>query len=138
MKFNRKASANWKGTGKEGKGSITTESKALDTTQYSFKTRFEEGVGTNPEELIGAAHAGCFTMQLSFLLTEEGFTPTNLDTEAKVTFEDGSITKVELTLTGEVEGIDEEKFIEIATKSKEICPISKLLNTEITLDATLK
>ena len=138
MKFSRKASANWKGTGKEGKGSITTESGVLEKVKYAYKTRFEDEAGTNPEELIGAAHAGCFTMQLSFLLTEEGFTPTNLDTEAKVTFEDGSITKVELTLTGEVEGIDEEKFIEIATKSKEICPISKLLDTEITLDATLK
>lgn len=101
------------------------------------KTRFEDGVGTNPEELIGAAHAGCFTMQLSFLLNEKGYTATSLDTEAKVTFEDGSITQVELDLKGEVEGISEADFNAIAEKAKEICPISKLLNTAITLSVAL-
>lgn len=138
MKFNRTASANWKGSGKEGKGTITTQSKVLDKSSYAFKTRFEEEVGTNPEELIGAAHAGCFTMQLSFLLGEAGYTPNDLDTSAKVTFEDGAITQIDLKLTGQVPEIAEKEFKEIAQKAKEICPISKLLDTKITLDATLK
>lgn len=137
MQFTRKASANWQGTGKDGKGTITTQSTVLDQTPYSYKTRFEEGVGTNPEELIGAAHAGCFTMQLSFLLSEKGYEPTNLDTEAKVTFKDGSVTAVHLDLKGEVAGISEPEFKEIAQKAKEICPISKLLNTTIELSAAL-
>lgn len=137
MKFNRKASAQWKGSGKEGKGTLTTDSGVLNKSQYSFKTRFEDGIGTNPEELIGAAHAGCFTMQLSFLLGEEGFTPTSLDTEAKITFEDGSITLITLDLKGDVPGIDESKFKSIAQKAKEVCPISKLLNTKIELITVL-
>ncbi|HWV75652.1 MAG TPA: OsmC family protein [Pseudosphingobacterium sp.] len=137
MKFTRKANANWKGTGMEGKGTISTQSSTLDNAQLSFKTRFEQGVGTNPEELVAAAHSGCFTMQLSFLLSEKGYTPGNLDTEAQVTFEDGSITNINLILKGEVEGITEAEFKEVAQKAKEICPISKLLNTNITLDASL-
>lgn len=137
MKFTRKANANWKGTGMEGKGTISTQSSTLDNAQLSFKTRFEQGVGTNPEELVAAAHSGCFTMQLSFLLSEKGYKPGNLDTEAQVTFEDGSITNIALILKGEVEGITEEEFKETAQKAKEICPISKLLNTNITLDASL-
>ncbi len=138
MKFTRKATANWKGSGKEGKGTVSTESKVLNNSQYSFKTRFEDGIGTNPEELIGAAHSGCFTMQLSFLLGEAGFTPTNLDTEAIVKFEDGNITKIDLNLKGQVEGIEEGKFKEIAQTAKEICPISKLLNTTIELHISLE
>ncbi len=138
MKFTRKANANWKGSGKEGKGTLTTESTILNASQYSFKTRFENGKGTNPEELVAAAHSGCFTMQLSFLLGEAGFTPTNLDTEAKLTFEDGNITNIHLELIGDVEGMEEKQFQEVATKAKEICPISKLLKTTITLSATLK
>ncbi|PSR14841.1 MAG: OsmC family peroxiredoxin [Bacteroidetes bacterium] len=137
MKFTRKATAAWTGSGKDGKGTLTTQSTVLDAAQYSFKTRFEEGVGTNPEELVAAAHAGCFTMQLSFLLGAEGFTPGVLNTDAKLTFEDGAITNIHLELTGEVDGITAEKFAEIATNAKEICPISKLLNTHITLSATL-
>lgn len=137
MKFTRKANANWKGTGMEGKGLISTQSTTLDNAQLSFKTRFEEGVGTNPEELLGAAHAGCFTMQLSFLLTEAGFVPTNLDTVAKVTFEDGTITTIVLELTGQVPGISEEDFQATAAKAKAICPISKAINAEITLVANL-
>lgn len=137
MKFTRRASANWKGTGMEGKGTISTQSTTLDNTQFSFKTRFDEGVGTNPEELIGAAHSGCFTMQLSFLLTDAGFPAENLDTVAKVTFEDGTITESQLELTATVPGISEELFQETANKAKEICPISKLLNTTVTLKATL-
>lgn len=137
MKFTRRANANWKGTGMEGKGTISTQSTTLDNAQLSFKTRFEQGVGTNPEELIAAAHSGCFTMQLSFLLSEAGFVPEDLDTTAKVTFEDGTITLIALELTGKVPGISEEDFRKTAQKAKEICPISKLLNTEITLSITL-
>lgn len=138
MKFRRKAKANWQGSGKDGKGSLTTESTVLNQTQYSYKTRFADGVGTNPEELVGAAHAGCFTMQLSFLLGEAGYTPANLDTEAKVLFEDGSISEIELNLTGTIEGIEADEFQSIANKAKEICPISKLLNAKITLTTSLK
>lgn len=137
MKFSRKASANWQGSGKDGKGSVTTQSTVLDNTPYSFKTRFEDGKGTNPEELIGAAHAGCFTMQLSFLLSEAGHVPDDLKTSAKVNFEDGAISSIELTLEGKVPSIDADTFAELAQKAKEICPISKLLNTEITLTTTL-
>ncbi len=137
MKFTRTANAHWKGTGKDGHGAISTQSTVLNDTPYSYKTRFEEGVGTNPEELIGAAHAGCFTMQLSFLLSEKGYEPTLLETEAKVTFEDGSIASVHLDLKGEVDRISESEFTEIAEKAKEICPISKLLNTQIELTTTL-
>ncbi|PWB22501.1 OsmC family protein [Flavobacterium sp. HTF] len=137
MKFTRTASANWKGTGMEGNGKISTQSTTLDNAQLSFKTRFAEGVGTNPEELIAAAHSGCFTMQLSFLLSEAGFVPEDLDTKAKVTFEDGTITLIQLELEGKVPGISEEQFQELAQNAKAICPISKLLNTEITLSAVL-
>ncbi|KIQ22463.1 OsmC family protein [Flavobacterium sp. MMLR14_040] len=137
MKFTRRANANWKGTGMEGKGTISTQSTTLNEAQLSFKTRFEQGVGTNPEELIAAAHSGCFTMQLSFLLSEAGFVPEDLDTVAKVTFEDGTITLIQLELTGKVPGISAEDFQQTAQKAKEICPISKLLNTEITLSVTL-
>ncbi|MBF4464201.1 OsmC family protein [Flavobacterium sp. LC2016-12] len=137
MKFTRRANANWKGTGMEGKGTISTQSTTLNEAQLSFKTRFEQGVGTNPEELIAAAHSGCFTMQLSFLLSEAGFVPEDLDTVAKVTFEDGTITLIQLELTGKVPGISAEDFQLAAQKAKEICPISKLLNTEITLSVTL-
>jgi len=137
MKFTRTANANWKGTGMEGKGTISTQSTTLDQAQLSFKTRFAEGVGTNPEELIAAAHSGCFTMQLSFLLSEAGLVPENLDTKANVTFENGTITLIHLELTGSVAGIDEEEFKVFALKAKEICPVSKLLNTEITLSVSL-
>lgn len=139
MKFTRKASAVWKGSGKEGKGSLTTGSKVLDNTQYSFHTRFEDGdKGTNPEELIGAAHAGCFAMQLSFLLNEDNFIATTLDVDATVLFEDGAITKISLNLEGDVPKIDAEQFQQIAHKAKEVCPISKLLDADIELKVTLK
>jgi osmotically inducible protein OsmC len=137
MKFTRKASAQWKGSGKEGKGALTTASKVLEDTQYSFSTRFENGKGTNPEELIGAAHAGCFAMQLSFLLNEANYTADTLDVAATVTFEDGSITQITLNLEGKVPNISTEEFEKIATKAKEVCPISKLLNTEIVLNTKL-
>lgn len=137
MKFTRNATANWKGTGMEGKGLISTQSKTLDNTQLSFKTRFDNGVGTNPEELIAAAHSGCYTMQLSFLLSEAGFVPEDLNTEAKLTFEDGTITTIHLTLNAKIPGIDEDVFEATAKKAKEICPVSKVLKAEIGLTANL-
>ena len=138
MKFSRKASANWKGQIKAGMGTISTESKVLDASKYGFATRFEDGKGTNPEELIGAAHAGCFTMQLTAFLGGEGYTAEDLKTDANVTFEEGAITKIDLTLVGKVPEFDAETFKKIATKAKENCPVSKLLNAEISLDATLE
>lgn len=138
MKFTRKANAQWKGSGKEGKGTLTTGSKVLENTQYSFHTRFEDGEkGTNPEELIGAAHAGCFAMQLSFLLNEAGFTATTLDVAAIVTFEDGSVSHIILDLKGDVPNIEESQFQNIANNAKEVCPISKLLKAEIDLRVSL-
>jgi osmotically inducible protein OsmC len=137
MKFTRQANAKWIGPGKDGKGALTTQSGVLKNTQYSYKTRFENSIGTNPEELIGAAHSGCFTMQLSFLLGEAGFTPDVLDTSTKVTFEDGDVTQILLELGGKVPGIEDSEFQNIAKKAKETCPISKLLKAEITLVATL-
>ena len=137
MKFTRQASANWKGTGMEGVGTVSTQSATLDKTQLSFKTRFAEGVGTNPEELIGAAHAGCFSMQFSFLLNEASFTADNIDTNVKVTFEDGTITTIEMELKASIPNITDEQFQQIATKAKEVCPVSKLLNAEIKLTANL-
>lgn len=137
MNFTRNANAQWKGSGKEGKGTLSTESTVLDNTPYAFNTRFEDAKGTNPEELIGAAHAGCFSMQLSFLLGEEGYTPTTLDVAAKVVFKDGEIIKVTLDLVGDVPNVDEEEFKKIAHKAKEVCPVSKLLNAEVELNASL-
>ena len=139
MKFKRGAKAQWNGSGKEGQGLLTTDSGILNKTKYSFTTRFEDGSkGTNPEELVGAAHSGCFAMQLSFLLGEEGYTPDTLNVDADVLFEDGSITQIKLDLEGSVPEISEEKFKEVANKAKEVCPISKLLDTEIVLNVTLK
>ncbi|MGB3143284.1 MAG: OsmC family protein [Maribacter sp.] len=137
MNFTRNAKAKWEGSGKDGKGYLTTGSTVLDKTQYSFKTRFEDGKGTNPEELIGAAHAGCFAMQLSFLLGEDDFTPNSLDVDAKVDFKDGEIVKITLDLKGDVPKISADKFKKIANKAKEVCPVSKLLDTEIVLNASL-
>ena len=137
----RKASAIWEGTGKEGTGHLTTDSGVLSSTPYSFKTRFENEQGTNPEELIAAAHAGCFTMALAFQLQAAGFTPTQLTTEAAVSLvPDGAGFKIEksaLTLRATIPGIDQAKFDELAGAAEKGCPISKLFNAEITLDATL-
>jgi osmotically inducible protein OsmC len=133
----RNGTAVWKGNLKEGKGTISTQSGVLDKAQYSFKTRFEDGKGTNPEELIGAAHSGCFTMQLSANLTEEGFEPDELETKSEITFEDGAVKKSHLILKAKVKGIDKAQFEKIAKDAKENCPISKLLNTKITLDSEL-
>ncbi|WP_339652218.1 OsmC family protein [uncultured Maribacter sp.] len=137
MNFTRSAKAQWKGNGKNGKGTMSTESTVLQDAQYSYNTRFEDGKGTNPEELIGAAHAGCFSMQLSFLLGEAGFTPTTLDVDAKVDFKDGEIVKVTLDLKGNVPNIKADEFNKIAQKAKEVCPVSKLLKAEIVLIASL-
>jgi len=137
----RKASAVWQGTGKEGAGHLTTDSGVLSSTPYSFKTRFESERGTNQEKLIAAAHAGCFTMALAFALQAAGFTPTELTTEAAVSLvPEGAgfkIDKSALILRATVPGIDQQKFDEIAAGAEKNCPISKVLNAEITLDATL-
>ena len=133
----RTATAVWNGSGKEGKGNLTTQSTTLNKTQYSFSSRFESGVGTNPEELIAAAHAGCFTMKLSFDLGAAGFTPDSLETTAEVTLDNGTITTSKLTLKAKVPGISKEKFDEVAAGSKANCPVSKVLNADISLDATL-
>ncbi len=133
----RTATANWKGTGKEGKGIVSTASTVLNNAQYSFNSRFAEGVGTNPEELIAAAHSGCFAMKLSFVLNEAGFTPDDLTVTCAINFENGAITNSHLKLTGKVPGITKEKFEACAADAKANCPISKLLNTEITLETSL-
>lgn len=133
----RKATAVWQGSGKEGKGHLTTETGVLDKTQYSFSSRFEDGKGTNPEELIAAAHAGCFAMKLSFNLSGADFPPQELDVQCVITFEDGTVKQSKLSLKAKVEGIGEEKFTELVNDAKDNCPISKLLNTEIVVDATL-
>src|SRR4051812_29678804 len=133
----RNATAVWNGSGKEGNGNLTTQSTTLSKTQYSFKSRFEQGVGTNPEELVAAAHAGCFTMKLSFVLNEAGFTADEIETKCDITFENGAITQSHLTVKAKVPGIDAEKFEAAAKDAKENCPISKLLNTEISYEATL-
>ena len=136
------AKAIWKGTGKDGEGRLTSQSGVLDNTAYSFKTRFEDEKGTNPEELIAAAHAGCFAMALAFQLQGAGATPTSLEVDAAVSLDkDGDgfkVSKSALKLVANVPGIDKGKFDELAKAAKEGCPISKLLNAEITLDATLK
>lgn len=133
----RTATAVWNGTGKEGSGNLTTQSTVLNKTQYSYKSRFEDGIGTNPEELIGAAHAGCFAMKLSFVLQTAGFTADSLEVTATVTLDNGAITGSDLVLKGKVPGISEEKFLESAEDAKANCPVSKLLNTKITLQASL-
>jgi osmotically inducible protein OsmC len=141
----RKATSVWKGTGKEGTGTLTTQSGALKDLPYSFKLRFENEdgkQGTNPEELIGAAHAGCFNMALAVQLENAGFTPDRLHTDAHVTFEKTdagfTITTIKLILDANVSGISEDKFMELANGAKEGCPISRALNAEISLEATLQ
>lgn len=138
----RTASAVWSGGLKDGKGSISTQSGILDNTQYGFSARFESGTGTNPEELIAAAHAGCFTMALSAQLGEAGLTADNLRTTATVTLdkvEDGfAITRIHLELVARIPGADQAKFEEAANKAKVGCPVSRVLKAEITLDAKLE
>lgn len=133
----RKAKAVWKGGGKSGKGHLTTQSKILKKAQYSSSSRFEEGKGTNPEELIAAAHAGCFTMKLSFILNGAGYEPEKLTTSCTITLEDGSITQSLLVLKAKVSGISEKEFGPLVNDAKAQCPVSKLLNTDIALEFTL-
>jgi osmotically inducible protein OsmC len=133
----RHATAVWNGSGKEGSGNLTTQSTVLNKTQYSFNSRFAEGVGTNPDELIAAAHAGCFTMKMSFLLNEAGFTADSLQTKCEISLENGAITKSHLIVEGKVPGITKEKFQEVVTNAEQNCIISKLLNTSISSEAKL-
>jgi osmotically inducible protein OsmC len=139
--MNRKASAVWNGSLKEGKGKISTDSGVLRDTQYSFSTRFEDGAGTNPEELIAAAHAGCFSMALSGQLTTAGTPPDSINTTATVTMEKldagFTVTKVHLDVSAKVPGATAESFQTAATNAKNGCPISRLLKAEITMTATL-
>ena len=141
MKINRKGSASWSGGLKDGKGSVSTESGALNAHPYGFAMRFEGVKGTNPEELIGAAHAGCFTMALSNILGQANLTATKMDTTATVTLEQSSggfaITAIALKLEASVPGATAEQFAELAQKAKENCPVSKLMKADITLDAKL-
>lgn len=133
----RSASAIWKGSGKEGNGQLTTQSGVLKNAHYSYSTRFEDGVGTNPEELVAAAHAGCFTMKLSFVLNAEGFTADSIETNCEVELKDGAISKSHLTVKATVPEINNEKFQECVKNAEENCPISKLFNTTISSEATL-
>ncbi|PRY49193.1 osmotically inducible protein OsmC [Arcticibacter pallidicorallinus] len=133
----RNATAVWNGSGKDGNGNLTTQSTVLDNTQYSFHSRFEDGIGTNPEELIAAAHAGCFTMKLSFVLNEKGFTAEQLSTRCDITFENGAVTKSHLIVEGSVPDISAEEFQAAVKDAEENCPISKLLNTAISSEAKL-
>ena len=135
--MDRKSTAVWQGSGKEGKGHLTTKSNVLNKTQYSWSSRFENGIGTNPEELVAAAHAGCFNMKLSFVLGNFGFTPDELNTDCTITIGDGSITGSHLNLTAKIKDITPEKFAECVVDAKQNCPISKLLNTNITIDFKL-
>ena len=133
----RTATAVWNGSGKEGGGHLSSQSGVLASTQYSYLSRFEQGIGTNPEELVAAAHSGCFSMKLAFVLGAAGFTPESIETTCTITLDNGAITSSVLDLKAKVPGIDAAKFQECATDAKLNCPISKLLNTEISLNAEL-
>ncbi len=137
MAINRKATAVWNGSGKEGTGNLTTQSGVLAKAQYSYTTRFEEGIGTNPEELIAAAHAGCFCMKLSFVLGGAGFTPDSLETACTISLDNGEITQSKLVLTAKVPEITSEIFRECVTEAVNNCPISKLLNTKFEVEYTI-
>ncbi len=133
----RNATAVWQGSGKDGKGNLTSQSGTLSNTQYSYKSRFEEGTGTNPEELIAAAHAGCFTMKLSFNIDAAGFTADELTTKCDITLDNGAITSSHLTLTAKIPGISQEQFDAAVKDAEANCPISKLLDTQISVESTL-
>jgi osmotically inducible protein OsmC len=132
----RTASAVWNGTGKDGSGKLSTQSGTLNEVQYSYKSRFEEGTGTNPEELIAAAHAGCFLMKLSFVLADAEFTPEHLEATATVTLEEGTIKSSKLVLKATVPGISQEKLQQCAEEAKANCPVSKALNMDIALEVS--
>ena len=134
----RNATAVWNGSGKEGKGTLSTQSTVLNSNQYSYSSRFEEGVGTNPEELMAAAHAGCFSMKLSFVLGEAGFTADKIETVCTITLESGTITTSELQVTATIPGISDEEFQKAAQNAKDNCPVSKAYSAlNITMDAKL-
>ena len=133
----RTATANWKGTGKEGKGTLSNQSGLLKDTHYTSASRFEDAQGTNPEELIAAAHAGCFSMRLAYILAAAGFTADNIDTKCTITIESGTINGSHLELKATIPGIDEAKFQECAEDAKKTCPVSKALNMPIMLEANL-
>lgn len=133
----RNSTAVWQGTGKEGKGHLTTQSGILNSTQYSFSSRFEEGIGTNPEELVAAAHAGCFTMKLSFLVSAEGLVPEKLESKCVITLEEGTVTSSHITLNAVIPGLDKAKFDALVADAEANCPISKLLDTAISVTSTL-
>jgi osmotically inducible protein OsmC len=134
----RSATAVWNGSGKEGTGTVTSKSTAINKAQYSYKSRFEQGVGTNPEELIAAAHAGCYSMKLSFVLGGMGFEPESIETTSEVDFDNGVIKSSHLTVKAKVPGITPDKFQEAAKDAKENCPVSKALNITISVDAQLQ
>jgi osmotically inducible protein OsmC len=134
----RNATAVWSGTGKEGTGHLTTQSTVLNKTQYSYSSRFEQGVGTNPEELVAAAHAGCFTMKLSYVLNAAGFTADEIRTQCDITLADGAITESHLTVSAKIPGISKDQFDAAVADAKANCPISKLYNTNITHEAVLQ
>ena len=133
----RHATAVWKGSLKEGAGHLSTQSGTLEKTQYSFKSRFEEGVGTNPEELVAAAHSGCFTMQLSAYITEGGFEIESIETKCDINLLEGKIVSSHLTVSAKIKEITNDDFQELVTKAEQNCPISKLFDTEITTTASL-
>jgi osmotically inducible protein OsmC len=134
----RSATAIWKGSGKEGNGVLSVQSGLLKDAPYTYVSRFEQGAGTNPEELVAAAHAGCFAMKLSFVLGNAGFTPERLNVTCTVNLDQGAITESHLELRAKVPGISPEKFAECANDAKANCPISKSLTAKITLDAKLE
>lgn len=133
----RNAKAVWNGSLKEGAGKLTTQSTTLKDTQYSFKSRFEEGVGTNPEELIAAAHAGCFTMQLTAYITEEGFDVESIESKCDIELLDGTIVTSHITIQAKIKDITEDAFQQLVTKAEKNCPVSKVLNAAISTTATL-
>jgi lipoyl-dependent peroxiredoxin len=133
----RIATAVWNGSGKEGKGHVSTHSSILDHVQYSYKSRFEEGIGTNPEELIAAAHSSCFAMKLSFVLGNAGFTPKELETSSYVNFENGVITESHLVLKAKIEGITPDVFNTCVKDAELNCPVSQALKIKISIEATL-
>ncbi len=134
----RNATAIWNGSGKDGKGTLSSQSGTLKDTQYSYKSRFEEGTGTNPEELIAAAHAGCFAMKLSFVIGNLGITPEKLEITSAINFENGVLTESHITVKAKVPGISKEQFDTSVKDAEENCPISKALNMKITSEATLE
>lgn len=133
----RHATAVWQGSGKEGKGTLTTQSTTLNDTQYSFGSRFENGNGTNPEELCAAAHAGCFAMKFSFVVGNSGFVPDYVNVKCEINMENGAIMGSHLTIHAKITGISKELFDTSIADAKENCPISKLYNTTITAEAIL-